>query len=253
MSFVLQSGDFICASAMIPSRLLLQRNHGNALHGTLRRDLDRERVDDVDRLDVAEHEREERVVLAVVVEVVLHRPARRAAVPSWNLMPGRSLIVQTVLFSVPRDRLGEVRVDLAVGAGHRQRVVDRAGDLDAADRELRLVEAEPTARVGLDAVGEASAADAGAGVVRARDADGRRRAVVRVGAALLAAAPACRRDHRERGDDCNSRRSTRPATPYHGSPRFQPGPTPRRIRPMLRNSAESLTPSDCDPGHTPGV
>ncbi len=50
MSLVLQSGDSICALAMIPSRLLLQRNHGNAVHGTLVVDLHGQRVDDVDRL-----------------------------------------------------------------------------------------------------------------------------------------------------------------------------------------------------------
>ena len=33
-SLVLQSGDFICDSAMMPKRLLPHRNHGNALHGT---------------------------------------------------------------------------------------------------------------------------------------------------------------------------------------------------------------------------
>ncbi len=62
--------------------------------------------------------------------------------------------------------LREVGVDLAVGAGGGQRVVDRTRHLDAADRELRLGEAPPTAGVGFDAVDEAAAADAGTGVVR---------------------------------------------------------------------------------------
>ena len=146
---------------MIPTRALPQRNHGNVDPGPLRRHADGERVDDVDARDVLEHEDEQqrlaaRVRAAVGVEVVLddRRVERRAVVERHAFAeldrPHRRV-------RVALDRLGEERLDLAVLVGRGQRVVDRAGDLDARDRELRLGEAPPARGLGLEAVGDLAA------------------------------------------------------------------------------------------------
>src|SRR5882762_11191006 len=99
MSFVLQSGDFIWASAMIPRRLLLQRNHGNALHGTL-----------VVTLSVSESTTSMAVTFMKTNTksgLSLRKWSRLSLTvcassgdPSWNLMPERNVIVQLVLFLV---------------------------------------------------------------------------------------------------------------------------------------------------------
>ena len=123
--------------------------------------------------------------------------------PSWNLMPGAQLDRPDRVVRGADHRLGEVRVDLAVGARHRQRVVDRAGDLDAADRELRLVEAEATARVGLEAVGEEPPRTPAAGVA------GVVMPTVVVGPLLVVLEPSCCCSH-TRTRSPRARRRARP-------------------------------------------
>ncbi len=72
-----------------------------------------------------------------------------SGVPLWNVMSGRSFIVQTVRSSFGLEALGQVRAVAAVGGVLHQRVVDRPHDVVAAGRAAVLPRTQ-AGRLGLE-------------------------------------------------------------------------------------------------------
>ena len=139
-----------------------QRYHGNAVHGRFVVDLDGERVDDrrVDLTSLKTNVNSSGCRAGYAPRYasrLFFTTVASSGVPSWNLMPSRSLIVHTVLSAFGVTDLARYGSILPFGVRHGQRVVDRARDLDAGDRELRLGEAPAAARLGFEAVGDGAA------------------------------------------------------------------------------------------------
>src|SRR5690349_15124315 len=95
MRSVLQFGEFICFSAMIPSRLDDHRNHGNATHGDLRLT-----CTVIGSTTLTDWMLKNTNVKSGFCSRYLSRLSLTTcavrSVPSWNLMPERSLIVHCV-------------------------------------------------------------------------------------------------------------------------------------------------------------